>query len=432
MKNLDESIFTHKHFLSHDECEIYEHNTFEKRIYTFIGKQKNVNDFQQNINKCEFKTQKCDLTVLIILNADSQIQFGEICYEPSVGEMLIWPPQISPKFTNTVGSLLYINSQSKSITQLHWIGRFGNRMFQYAFSNCYAKNMKGHYYKPSRWEGDELFEKSDYCSIIEDDTLRLWVNQTDKRLDNRNVRERALKRYCEESNKTIKFSDSRCFLSNTDVAFDDLNCMYSLKLFKLMNTDDVKHVFRFSEKVKNTELYKKLYSIKGTYDIAHLRRGDIASPSYKGAHSMVTKQSYIKAMQTNGTDVEQVIWVSDDVKERSPFPIKINERDVYSLSKGHKWSYPTGEHEIPDIIFDFLPEFLLIVFARTIYRANSSFSWWAAFLSEAEVYSPVITSKPTDRVEKFHAMDCDFVQGNQCHFMGSKEEGFVDIEFKAV
>jgi hypothetical protein len=44
-----------------------------------------------------------------------------------------------------------------------------------------------------------------------------------------------------------------------------------------------------------------------------------------------------------------------------------------------------------DIVFDWLDDFLKMYFARTIFRANSSFSWWASFLSPtAKVYSPVI------------------------------------------
>ena len=43
------------------------------------------------------------------------------------------------------------------------------------------------------------------------------------------------------------------------------------------------------------------------------------------------------------------------------------------------WQYPVGSKVIPDVIFDWLPDFLRLYFARTIFRGNSSFSW-VAFL----------------------------------------------------
>lgn len=50
-------------------------------------------------------------------------------------------------------------------------------------------------------------------------------------------------------------------------------------------------------------------------------------------------------------------------------------------------------------------DFFSIMASRAIFRANSSFSWWAATLSNARVYSPVVGDR-TGWVE------CDFVEGN--------------------
>lgn len=50
-------------------------------------------------------------------------------------------------------------------------------------------------------------------------------------------------------------------------------------------------------------------------------------------------------------------------------------------------------------------DFLEIMNARTILRSNSTFSWWAATLSNAEVYSPVVG-------DKSGWQDVEFIKGN--------------------
>ena len=75
----------------------------------------------------------------------------------------------------------------------------------------------------------------------------------------------------------------------------------------------------------------------------------------------------------------------------------------------------------PDVVFDWMNDFLKMYFARTIFRANSSFSWWAGFLSPtAKVYSPVVNKqhiygRDNDGEEK--EIDLKFVEGNEPHWM---------------
>ena len=309
------------------------------------------------------------------------------------------------------------------IFQLHWYGRFGNRVFMYIFVNEWARVNKGMGYLPSTWEGNILFEKSPYCKVIEDDTLRLEINQTHPSMDNKTFRKGALERYNQRKNTKILYLDTRSITNQTKIAFDDLNCMYFRSIHKQMNPDEIKKLFRFKKEVLESKLYQDIVKHKGKYVVAHLRRGDIASPHYKGAHSMINKDSYFNAFKKYGVSKEDVIWLSDDRKQRTLKPFMFS-KDYYNISKGHRWVYPAGE-----IIFDFLIELLLLKFAKIIFRANSSFSWFGAFISDAEVYSPVITSKPTNLRNSFYKMDCEFVPGNKEAFMGSREEGFEKIFF---
>ncbi len=55
---------------------------------------------------------------------------------------------------------------------------------------------------------------------------------------------------------------------------------------------------------------------------------------------------------------------------------------------------------------DFLPDFWRMMQAKVLFRGNSSFSWWAATLSDARVFSPVIDGLPGGE------QDCEFVEGN--------------------
>ena len=82
------------------------------------------------------------------------------------------------------------------------------------------------------------------------------------------------------------------------------------------------------------------------------------------------------------------------------------------------WTYPTGSEYLPGVIFDWLDDFLKLYFARTIFRANSSFSWWAAMLSPtAKVFSPVIDTNHIYGVDGTEEITVDFVEGNHPHWL---------------
>ena len=312
---------------------------------------------------------------------------------------------------------------SNKIVQIHWIGRLGNRLFQYAFCSCYAKKYGLTYYIPSEWEGSHLFVENEYCKIQPDDTLRLKINQTHPEMDTFSYRKSVIEEYMHANDDKIEFVDwnSAQNIGKKNVWFDDLNMMYFPHIFETYDVPFVKELYTFSDAVKSSKLYQTLERRKKTYNVVHLRRGDIATKSYKGAHSMISKESYIKAIKKFGYDPDTFIWISDNPNE--------NTGHAWSNKCKHgEWKYPTGEKHQDDIFFDFFPDFLIIHFAKVIFRGNSAFSWWASFLSDADnIYSPVLKNKPSENKGKFYEMDCEFVEGNHPHFMGSSGEGFHDI-----
>lgn len=116
---------------------------------------------------------------------------------------------------------------------------------------------------------------------------------------------------------------------------------------------------------------------KSPYLAAHLRRGDYATLSY--LYCIVSKKSYLDAISHFGLNKYNIIWVSEYDKRQHPLC------DQENLS--------------------FLPDFITLLNADVILRANSSFSFWAAVLSDGEVYSPVVGKKTG-------CQDVEFVRGN--------------------
>lgn len=108
--------------------------------------------------------------------------------------------------------------------------------------------------------------------------------------------------------------------------------------------------------------------------VAHRRVGDFAGYGYP----VVSKRSYDDFLTRMGHYT--YVMVCEEDPTRSP--------DF------------TGELE-------FLPDFWRIMRADFILRGNSSFSWWAATLSNARVFSPII-----DHKEGGKEHHCYFVMGN--------------------
>ncbi len=300
-------------------------------------------------------------------------------------------------------------------------------MHTYAYATQYARKFGIDCILPSEWEGTRLFEHRDY-QILDDDELRLLLNQSQPALDNFEARSRAVSEFNKRTGSRFEYLNPDDPLQNwagKRSIFIDSVCAYHKTIFEQMSKDYLKNeVFVFNEEVRSTDFFKRYSSERGTYDVAHLRRDDIANPSYNKSsvqgYSVLSKESYVRAFRLYGFDPEKIEWVSDDY-------LKKWHSDRQDSTRGG-WSYPTGSEYLgPTLIFDWLHDFIKLYFARTIFRANSSFSWWASFLSPtAKVYSPVIHRQAIYGKDSFNEVDYEFVEGNHPHWM----YGSSDIYFK--
>lgn len=263
----------------------------------------------------------------------------------------------------------------------------------------------------SHWEGSLLF-KSLIHKVIKDKDLCSFLSDGSRSNDEQYNSLRSLYpdiEWIDPHSDPDPYKHPTC-----QVAFNSLSA-YNDKIYEKMNKKNLLNIFEFSDMVKNTDAYKFWESKAGTYDIAHLRRDDISNPDFNRnniqGYSVISKNSYYRAFQKYGFDSSNILWVSDDY---------INKWHIdRPKTENFGWSYPTGSIYRPKYIFDWLEDFLKIYFARNVFRANSSFSWWACFLSPtATVYSPVLDKQVIyGRNNRFEEIDVEFIQGNSPHWM---------------
>jgi hypothetical protein len=295
-------------------------------------------------------------------------------------------------------------------------------MHQYAYGATYAKVNNVNFVLTSDWEGTHLFQNQQH-RISEDDEIRLYLNQSNPEFHTEDMQKHIINKYYPTSQKIYPESDSAYLEHMYPVYFDSV-CAYSKHVFAKQSKKHLLEIFELSDEVKNTDAYKYWSNKQGTYDIAHLRRDDVSNASYNKnnpqGYSVVSKKSYIKAFEKFGFNPDNVEWTSDD------YTGKWHADRKSTPSFG--WVYPTGATYKSPEVFDWLEDFLRLYFARTIFRANSSFSWWASFLSPtAAVYSPVLDKQLIyGRDDKEEEIEIEFVKGNYPHWM----YGVPDIRIK--
>ena len=165
----------------------------------------------------------------------------------------------------------------------HWVGRFGNRMHTYAYAAQYSRTFGIDLLLPSEWEGTHLF-KHDRFQIVDDDELRLLLNQSQPGLDTLEARSRAVEAHNQREGSSFEYLNPdlphESWAGKRAVFIDSL-CAYHPTIFQHISREYLRNeVFVFSDEVRNTDFFRHYSDRQGTYDVAHLRRDDIANPSF--------------------------------------------------------------------------------------------------------------------------------------------------------
>lgn len=112
--------------------------------------------------------------------------------------------------------------------------------------------------------------------------------------------------------------------------------------------------------------------------LAHHRFGDYLGTGFP----VVSKQSYLVAMTEFGFDMSKALWITEEK--------------------------PTNVPNFNSIHLEFLADFIRLMNCKVLFRGNSTFSWWAATLGNARVFSPVIDGLPGGCIVE----NVRFVEGN--------------------
>ena len=302
---------------------------------------------------------------------------------------------------------------SEFLLQLRWNGRFGNRMFQYAYGATYARLTGREYWLPSAWEGTRLFKHQDH-RIVENADIRHALAEPDDFYSKNQAKMEIVQKYYPDAELYDAELAPNPYMTPSHPICHANGCAYSGAIFAKLSRAHLQQLFEFSDEVKRLAVYRRYAEMQGLYDIAHLRRDDISNIDYNRSHvqgySVLSQASYLRAFEQFGYDADSMLWVSDDYTGKW----HVGRKMRYLGS----WAYPEGSEYLPGIGFDWLEDFLKLYFARTIFRANSSFSWWAATLSPtATVFSPVIDRKHIYGVDGLEEIDVDFVEGNHPHWL---------------
>ncbi len=231
-----------------------------------------------------------------------------------------------------------------TVKLLNNFGRWGNCLFQYATARKYAEEHKSQLQTPN-WVGEKVFNISD---------PRITAELPTEEFDH------------------LPWGKTNINLSGY-FQFQEIVSHWKRSELKSWFTFQDCWLQRFPKK-------------RPFYVACHLRQGDYLT-NFSNVFCNMLPSSYEKQLKKMGVDPKDVIYVKESEPELAP--------DLKGQGVKGIW----GED------LDFLPDFMTLVNADIVLRANSTFSWWAGVLSKGKVYSPLVE-------DKVGPHEVEFVEGN--------------------
>jgi len=238
-------------------------------------------------------------------------------------------------------------------SQLGNFGRFGNQLFQYAFARAYAEKYNATLEIPN-WIGEKVFENVTHSKI----SRKLPRTKVD----------------------VIDFGE---------VNIDLFGYFQTKECFDILSEHKIREWFAFRD------VFQKYLEPKDEM-MAHLRLGDYTT-LWPNIFCVITKESFINACEEFGMSSGKLGWCSEEYPRACP------ELNSICYSKTPNSMYGVNQYE--DRGISFLCDFFKMINSRVLFRSNSSFSFWAGFFQNREVYSPVVKGK-------VGVQDVSFVKGN--------------------
>jgi hypothetical protein len=147
-------------------------------------------------------------------------------------------------------------------------------------------------------------------------------------------------------------------VSINDVNVDLFGYFQDPAFHTILNDKDIRSWLTFQPKWLSLYDHFK----QAPYTALHMRKGDYKNLQH--VFCLVSDESYYKASEENGHfDLNLQIMTEEN---------------------------PTPCQHAKEIGAGFLPDFFKLMYATHLYRSNSTFSWWAGYLGNNDVYSPVV------------------------------------------
>jgi hypothetical protein len=238
------------------------------------------------------------------------------------------------------------------------LGRFGNQLFEYTGTRLYAE-LNGYSWAMPDWIGATIFQDVRPYTALEH--LRARLLPTVQLSDMQSVSalhqaQRLIRLWCKRDMQELYRQPS----DNIDL-YGYMQDPYSLEMLH-RHRQRVRSWFRLQPHID--QAFRQSTKKYGSWVGLHIRRGDLVKRNLTVPTSLYLEVARSLPLGTN-------ICISSD--------------DATMADQFREYTVIKPANPLPDVP-DFIFDFWMLQHASTIYGCGSTFSWWAAYLSDKDTY----------------------------------------------